>query len=170
MRPTDRAEFVRVLNGLAAIKGKDLTPEALSIWWSAMSRWSLEDFKAAASHLVSSCQFMPTPYDFEQLRRAGEPTAGEAWLSVLHGDRLIPGSREARAAAIVGGQYFIRHADVERDLPHIARRFKEAYEDLVDADLSREAVPQLAYQERTPLRGPKPVADLLPDLLKKVGS
>jgi hypothetical protein len=33
MLPGDRAEFMRVLNGLAAIKGKELTPEALSLWW-----------------------------------------------------------------------------------------------------------------------------------------
>lgn len=144
MHPTDRSEFVRVLNGLAAIKGKDLTPEALSLWWSAMLRWSIEDFKAAASHLVSACQFMPSPYDFEQLRKAGEPTPGEAWERVLSGARLEPGSRTERAARIVGGQYAIRHANVEKDLPFIERRFKEAYEDLSDVDHVREALPQIA--------------------------
>lgn len=144
MRPTDRPEFVRVLNGLAAIKGKDLTPEALSLWWSAMAAWSIEDFKAAASHLVTACQFMPTPYDFAQLRKAGEPTAGEAWERVLAGAKLEPGSRVARAAQIVGGQFAIRHADIERDLPFIQKRFMEAYEDLRDADVARHAVPQIA--------------------------
>jgi hypothetical protein len=142
MLPTDRVEFVRVLNGLAAIKGKELTPEALSIWWSAMSSWSMDDFKAAASHLVGACQFMPSPYDFEQLKRAGEPTASEAWLTVLHGYPLKPGSREARAAAVVGGQYTIRMANVERDLPHLARRFKDAYDELSDVDSARESLPQ----------------------------
>jgi hypothetical protein len=143
MQPTDRAEFVRTLNGLAAIKGKELTAEALGLWWSAMAKWSIDDFKGAASHLVGSCQFMPSPYDFEQLKRAAEPTSSEAWLSVLHGYPLRPGSREARAAAVVGGQYNIRMANVERELPHLARRFKEAYEELSDVDSVREALPQI---------------------------
>lgn len=164
MHPTDRTEFVRVLNGLAAIKGKDLTPEALSLWWAAMSRWSLEDFKAAASHLVTSCQFMPSPYNFEQLKRAGDLTAGEAWELVLNGAKLEPGSRAERAARIVGGQYAIRHANVEKELPFVARRFKEAYEELSDVDSVRQSVPQIARRELPALDGPKSIGDLLPNL------
>jgi hypothetical protein len=143
MQPADRADFTRVLNGIAAIKGKDLTPEAMSIWWSAMSGWSIDEFKSAASHLVCTCQFMPTPYDFTQLKLASEPTVGEAWLEVLGGCDLVPGSRIARAAAIVGGQYAIRHASIEKDLPFIQRRFEAAYSELTDVDASREALPQL---------------------------
>jgi hypothetical protein len=144
MRPTDRPEFLRTLNGVAAIKGKDLTPEALNVWWGAMAAWSIEDFKAAASHLVSACQFMPSPYDFAQLRKAGESTGGEAWVEVLSGRALVPGSRAARAAQIVGGQQAIRHADIETALPHIQRRFLTAYEELSDVDVVREALPQIA--------------------------
>lgn len=155
MRSTDRAEFMRVMNGLAAIKGKELTPEALSLWWSAMQGWSIEDFKAAASHLVSSCQFMPSPYDFQQLRLAGEPTASEAWESVLSGAPLVAGSREDRAARIAcgSGQFGIRHADIERDLPFIQRRFLDAYNELKDADSVREALPQIAQTPRLPNMG-----------------
>lgn len=143
MQPADRAEFMRVLNGIAAIKGKELTTEALSLWWSAMSDWSIEAFKSAASHLVRSCQFMPTPYDFEQLKRAGELTAGEAWRQVLAGGALEPGSRLARAAAIVGGQYAIRHANVERELPFVQKRFEAAYNELTDVDSARAVLPQI---------------------------
>lgn len=150
MLPADRPEFMRVLNGLAAIKSKDITPEALSLWWSAMSRWSIEEFKSAASHLVGACQFMPTPYDFEQLRKAGQPTAGEAWQRVLGGSELDPGSREERAARIVGGQYHIRHANIEKDLPFIARRFREVYEELTEADGVREALPEIVNHGALP--------------------
>ena len=141
MLPVDRPEFMRVLNGLAAIKGKELTTEALSLWWQAMSQWSIDDFKAAASHLVGSCQFMPTPYDFEQLRKAGEPTASEAWAQVLSGELLT--GRALRAAQLVGGQYAVRHANVEKDLPHLARRFREAFEELADVEEVREALPSI---------------------------
>jgi hypothetical protein len=160
MRPSDRPEFVRTLNGLAAIKRVELTPEALSIWWAAMSKWSIEDFKAAASHLVSSCEWMPSPYHFEQLRQAGELTPGEAWELALSGAKLEPGSRAERAARIVGGQYAIRHANVEKELPFIARRFKVAYDELTDVDAVRVALPNIT----------KPDLARLPDfgnLLKK---
>lgn len=144
MRATDRIEFVKALNGLAAIKGKELTPEALEIWWRSMGRWSIEEFKAAASHLATAHEWMPNPFHFEQLRKAGEPTAGEAWLTVLGGKPLEPGSRVARAAAVCGGQQAIRMANVERDLPHVQRRFKEAYDELSEVDQVRDALPQLA--------------------------
>jgi hypothetical protein len=103
---------------------------------------------------MRTCEFFPNPFHFEQLRRASEPTAGEAWVRVLRGDALAAGSREARAAAIVGGQQHIRHANIERDLPHIQRRFIEAYEQLAEVDVVREALPELsddfaALPERT---------------------
>lgn len=142
MRPTDEAEFVRIVTAMAVLRGRELTDEALDLWLAAMSDWTIEDFKAAASHLVKSCQFMPTPYDFEQLRRAGEMTAGEAWELVLSGKPLE--GRALRAARAVGGQYAIRHAHIERDLPHFERRFKEAYAELTDVDQVREALPQIA--------------------------
>ena len=147
MLPTDRPEFLRTLNGLAAIKGKELTPEALSLWWSAMAAWSIEDFKAAASHLAGEMEWMPQPFHFNQLRKAGELTPGEAWLRVLNGAQLEPGSRAYRAAQIVGGQQAIRHADIETALPHIQRRFLTAYEELSDVDGVREALPQIAAPE-----------------------
>jgi hypothetical protein len=143
MLPTDRIEFVRVLNGMAAIKGKALTPEAIDLWWQSMQRWSIDDWKSAASHLLTSLEWMPTPYHFTQLRRAGELTAGEAWAKVLGGSPLTYGSREERAARAVGGQRHIRFADIEHALPHIERRFKDAYAELSDVDLTREALPHL---------------------------
>lgn len=150
MQPADRAEFMRTLNGLAAIKGKELTTEALTLWWQAMSQWSIDDFKAAASHLVGACQFMPTPYDFEQLRKAGEPTASEAWGLVLSGAQLEPTSRAYRASQLVGGQYVIRHAHVDKELPHLARRFREAFSELSEVDDVRQALPQFAPLDRLP--------------------
>lgn len=144
MLSSDRAEFLRTLNGLAAIKGKEITPEALSLWWAAMGQWPIDEFKLAASHLVRNSQFMPTPYDFERLRRAGELTSGEAWDRVMAGWPLEPGSRIARAAAIVGGQYYMRHADLQKEVPFIQRRFEAAYNELTDVDLVREELPQIA--------------------------
>lgn len=149
MQPSDKPKFVTTLVGLASIKGRELTSEAIDLWWLSMAPWSIEDFTAAAAHLIGACQFMPTPYDFSQLRKAGELTAGEAWSLALSGQSLPAASRVARAAQIVGGQYAIRHANVEKDLPFIERRFKEAYEDLCDVDPVREALPQIAATEQS---------------------
>ena len=156
MQPADRAEFLKVLNGLAAIKGKQLAIEALDLWWMSMQSWPLADFKAAASHLVTSCQFMPTPFDFAQLKRAGEPTAGEAWTEAVascscwRGGKS-PGGRIDRAVRAIGGYRAIAMADMETALPHIERRFKEAYEELCDVEETREQLPQITLsglQER----------------------
>lgn len=155
MQPADRVEFVRVLNGLAAIKRVDLTAAAIDLWWAAMERWEIDDFKTAASHLVSSCQFMPSPYDFQHLRRAGELTGPEAWALVFSGAELDPRSRAARAAKLMGGQHHIRMQNIERDVPHIHRRFLEAYEELSDVEETREALGGsgiIGAAERLPLR------------------
>jgi len=152
MQSSDRAEFLKVLNGLAAIKGKQLAVEALDLWWMSMQSWSLADFKAAASHLVTSCQFMPTPYDFTQLRRAGEYTAGEAWAIALANCTCwrggeTPGGRIDRAVRAIGGYKTIAFADTETAIPHIERRFKEAYEELCDVEETREQLPQIAMSD-----------------------
>lgn len=150
MQPGDKIEFVEVLNGLAAIKGKELTKEAISLWWAAMAKWSLQDFKGAASHLVGACQFMPSPFDFEQLKKAGEPTPSEAWVIANRAcckwrtPEQLPNGRIARAAAAVGGFQAIAMADTERELPHLARRFISAYEEMSDVDHTRRELPQIA--------------------------
>ncbi len=79
-----RPEFVRVLNGLAEIKRFDLTKDSYELWWQSMKNWSINDFRDAAGYLLLNCKFMPTPYDFEQLRKKDEVSAHEAWSMALH--------------------------------------------------------------------------------------
>lgn len=150
MQVTDRQKFVKTLNGLAALKpGKELTSEAIDIWWTSMRGWSIEEFVTAASHLAGSVEFMPSPFHFEQLRKASKPTDGEAWAEALKrctawrtgaswGDVI------ERAVAAVGGYRALAMADVESALPHIERRFKEAYAEMDDAETVRQALPHLA--------------------------
>lgn len=157
MRSTDQTEFVRVLVGMAAMKpGAKLTEESIELWWRKMRNdWTIEDFKTAADFLIGEVEFMPSPFHFERLRRAGQATADEAWLLVISGAPLAPGSRAQRAAMMVGGQYAIRHADTVNALPHIQRRFLKAYDELSDVDESRKALPQFTADD---------VRALLPDL------
>lgn len=149
MTERDKPEFARVMNGMGAMWGRELTREVLTLWWAAMSDWTIEDFRAAAGLLVKRCQFMPTPRDFEQLKRAGEQTAGEAWSDVLSGAALDPSGRAYRAARIAGGgQAAIRRANVNTELPWIQKRFMAAYAELTEVDEVREALPQVAAPPR----------------------
>jgi hypothetical protein len=131
-----------------------------------MRHWTLADFQLAAGHLLRTCEFMPTPADFENLRKAAQPTGGEAWEMVLR-NQAAPGSRAMRAAEIVGGRYYITHCDIERDLPHVQRRFLEIYDELTDVDEVREALPQIAPPPSAPRicsGGPQRVGRVLESL------
>ena len=90
MTPDDRRPCLEIVIGFAELKGKKLSTPALELYWTAMQAWDLQDFRAAANHLLKTCEFMPTPKDFEDLRKAGRMKAGEAWAFVL--DRVRKGA------------------------------------------------------------------------------
>jgi len=161
MDNNDRPEFVQVLNGLAAIRRVDLTKEAYELWWQSMKDWPLDDFKDAAGYLLLNCQFMPTPYDFEQLRKKGEVSAHEAWAMALNhaggawrqgvlGDALTD-----RVIAMLGGYRMIALTDEDK-LGFIQRRFMDAYNDFLNTDGVREALPDLTT-ERPRIQNGSPV-------------
>ncbi len=150
----DRPEFVRVLNGLAAIKRVDLTKDVYEIWWQSLRDWPINDFKDAAGYLLLNCKFMPTPFDFEQLRKKGEVSAHEAWAKALdHAaggawrNGLLGDALTDRVAALLGGYSVIAltHKDV---LGFLERRFLNAYNDLLDSSVVREALPDLTERAR----------------------
>lgn len=159
MDNSDRPEFVRVLNGLAAIKRMDLTKEAYALWWQCMKNWPIDEFKEAASYLLKNCRFMPAPYDFEQLRKKGEPSAHEAWSMALNhaegawrqgvlGDALTD-----QVVASLGGYSTIALTNTDK-LGFLERRFIDAYDDLSDANSVRAALPNLTERSRIQHRSP----------------
>ena len=165
MTPADRKSFLEIVVGLAELKGKQLSAPALELYWHAMRDWPIADFRAAAGHLLRSCEFMPTPKDFEDLRKAGRPTAGEAWLEVLDNVRGSAyrrgetcGGAIDRAVQALGGDHVVGHCDTDR-LGFLERRFAEHYEAMQDADETRMRLPNIA----TP-RIARDVQAMLPDL------
>jgi len=148
MNHTDKTEFARVLNGLAAFYRVDLTKEAYQMWWAAMQDWSIDSFRDAAGYLAKSCEFMPKPYDFEQLRKAGQISTHEAWATALEHakgayrygktDPMI--ERTVRA---MGGWQSIAMCPTEK-LPFEQRRFMECYENMRDSNEVRERLPEIA--------------------------
>lgn len=172
MTPDDKQAFAEIVTGFAELKGKSLSTAALKIYWNSMQHWEIAAFREAANQLLRTCEFMPTPKDFEDLRKAGRPTAGEAWTEVLNyvrkgfvywdAGRPTPNAAVQkpaspltdRAVAAIGGYQAI--AMSETDKTHfLERRFAEHYEAMQDADEVREALPQVAFSERPKLNGPQ---------------
>ncbi len=153
MDSNDRPEFVRVLNGLAAIKRVDLTKEAYELWWQSMKSWPIDDFKEAASYLLKNCQFMPTPYDFEQLRKKGEPSAHEAWVTALaHAEGawrqgVLGDALTDQVVAMLGGYRLLALTNSDK-LGFLERRFLDAYNDFLDTGGVRKALPDLTERPR----------------------
>lgn len=151
MIDADFDAFAAVVGGFAELKGRVLSANAVRLYWATMrDHWDLADFKAAAEQLLRSCAFMPTPKDFEDLRKAGRMTAGEAWALVLdhaRGHCKLAGDIDdpvlQGALRAIGGMHAVQMS--ETDKTHfLERRFCEHYETIEDAEEIREAVPQLA--------------------------
>ena len=159
MTPADYDSFAEVVAGFAELKGKQLSPPAIELYWRAMQHWSIADFRAAAEHLLRTCQFMPVPADFERLRQAGRPTAGEAWADVLDhckgAYRYVSGIDEGgpidQAVAALGGYRAVAMHNSEF-LHVLERRFAEHFATGVDVADVRAAVPNIASDARLRIR------------------
>lgn len=154
MQVDDKPQFLKVLNGMAAMKKATLIPEVLDLWWGCMQDWNIEDFKATAIQILKTATFMPTPKDFEDLRKAGRETAGEVFAGISrwivyspHGHTLREDTPRAIAAAIraMGGASAYMMSDASK-LPFLERRFCQHYDQITGAEDIREAVPQIAYE------------------------
>jgi hypothetical protein len=177
MTPTDRKAFLETVVGFAELKGKQLSAPALELFWHSMQHWDIDDFRQAANQLIRSCEFMPTPKYFEALRKAGRPTAGEAWAEVLRYVRtdyspnfparlngsagLLSDPLVDRAVNAIGGYRAIANSDMDAT-QFLERRFCEHFESIQESEDIRGAVPQIAYSGvRRQLNGPQSAGSLL---------
>ena len=151
MQPADRAEMARILVSLAEVKpGGKITPESLELWYSAMSAWSIEEFRAAAQYLMLHEEYFPNPWHFQQLRKAQRMTPGEAWTIALqhvksgayHAGPAIP--EVERAVQALGGWKIIAWSTIDA-LPFTEKRFALHYEQLADVAETRQELPALAH-------------------------
>lgn len=146
MQESNFQRFRDLMRGMGRIFNSEPDELVLDVYWLALKSWQISDFESAVAHLMSTAKFMPRPADFMNLRKAGELTSHEAWTIALNQWRTpndVPADRIIRAAASVGGFKVIAMANIERDLPHLQRRFLEAYDQLSDVEPVREALPQL---------------------------
>lgn len=157
MQPTDADAFRNIIRGMCKLYAQEPDSALLDAYWLALGNWSLAEFSEAAAHLMAHNKFMPRPADFNELRKAGRPTVGEAWAKAIRscrsawtpngyrggtsGDELVD-----RAVRSIGGYAAI--AQCEQDKLHfLERRFSEHYEAQQDAEEVREALPLLCAPE-----------------------
>jgi hypothetical protein len=169
--------FSAVVMGFAELRGKVLSPEAIVLFFRAMSGWSLDEFKAAAEHLLRTCEWLPTPFHFEELRRAGRPVLAEAWIEARslakawRPNMAAPRSSDEflnRVVESIGGYRAIAMCNVDV-MGFLEKRFADAYESIQDASDKREAVPSItASSARTRLAGPRRVGESLKQLTASV--
>ena len=155
---TDKVHFLKVLNGMAAIKKSQLVPEAIELWWAYVADWSIEDFKAAAIEVLKRTAYMPCPKDFEDLRKAVRTTPGEAWdLVVKHAassayrDGPLGDAEIDQCVRLLGGYGAIAKCDEDK-LHFFERRFSENYEWIDKSNQVRKALPQIAAAQPERLR------------------
>jgi hypothetical protein len=146
MQAHDRRAFLEVVIGFAELKGKQLSAPALELFWNSMQDWTIEEFRTAANILVRTAEFMPTPKDFHDLRKAAHPTAGEAWAAVLRylpwSGSYLPGDEtpkpdgltpEVEKAVRALGGYRALAMMPSKELTWMERRFADHYADILDA-------------------------------------
>jgi hypothetical protein len=171
MNAGDRVKFLEVVIGFAELKGKQLSAQALELYWRALQHWDLQDFMDAAAALIRTSTYMPLPKDFEDLRKAGRPTSGEAWARAVDncgschsalgytnggscGDPFVD-----RVVRAIGGYKAIAMCDSDK-LHFLERRFAEHFETMRDAEDVRADVPQIAFKPRPQINGPRSIGDI----------
>jgi hypothetical protein len=152
VQASDSKQFVAIVTGFAELKGKQLSHAALDLYWNAMQDWTIDEFRQAANHLIKTCEFMPTPKDFEDLRRASKPAAAEVWALARKSIQYTPhGYVEkagidpliSQALRVIGGPDALAMCPADK-LTFLEKRFSEAYAGLDAATVTRTALPSVA--------------------------
>lgn len=171
MRSEDKKRFVQAIAGMASVKGRELTDEALEMWWLSMQDWQIDDFVGAAAHLLKTCEFMPAPNDFESLRKKVTFSAREAWAEAIcfaSGDWRSRGHEDAliqRTVMALGGWQSIALCDYQ-SLGFIERRFLSIYDEFVESADIREALPNLTDSSSVRIGKATPVANIVGEVPK----
>jgi hypothetical protein len=165
MQADDFTRFRALMTGMAEMYQRELSSVLLDAYWISLRDWSLENFEAAAGQLMRTSSFMPRPADFTNLVKAGRKTAGEAWLLALDFARngysrwdsgpvtQTPGVKKpddpilTQAVRAIGGYEAIAMSPTDKTV-FLEKRFCEHYEAMQEANEVREAVPQIAQEQR----------------------
>lgn len=138
MTQNDSEAFSAMLAAVAAVYGREVTPEVTAIYWSAMAPYSLAAVRQAFDRHVKSPdagQYMPKPADLiRMLGGTSSDQAMQAWAVVDKAIRRVGGHESVvfddplthRAIDDMGG--WVKLCDtLEVDLPFRARDFQALY-------------------------------------------
>jgi hypothetical protein len=80
MKSSDKVEFTAIYKSAMEVYDKELSFDALSIWWATMADLSIEDFRKAMIRHITTSPFFPKPADIlKSFRKDDKPGAEEAW-------------------------------------------------------------------------------------------
>jgi hypothetical protein len=162
MQPADFESFRIRMAAMSRLFGSDMDGPLLDLYWLALRDWELPEFEAATAHLLSTAKFMPKPADYAELRKAGQPTSGEAFERArLIVRRLNPreyighqsGDARLDAAIRACGGYEALAMCTTENIGFFERRFAEHFDTISDAESVRGALPDLTGGKR--LSGPQ---------------
>lgn len=138
MRPSEQAQFGELISDALSFYRRDISKFALTVWWQACQPFDFEQVgKALTAHAMDADrgQFAPMPADIvKQLQGTQTDRSLIAWGKVLQAMQMV-----GAYASVVFDDGAI-HASIEDmggwpqlcrtltdDLPHVQRRFTEAY-------------------------------------------
>ena len=151
---TSRA-FAHAFRLLCERFGRDAPSEDLTkAYYRELSVLTDDEFKAASKTIFREDDFFPTPARFLNLAGKGTDTnAREAWERIEAAARngTLPNLEGPahRALMSIGGIRAVEYTDETKGLPHVRRRYLEAYKGFVERDNRPEP---LALDAPSPLR------------------
>ncbi len=93
VRVEQKAEFCKLLTGLAELYGKSVSSTLLEIYWRSIEKYSIQEINCAISIHISNPdvgQFMPKPADLVRwIEGKHEDKAFLAWAKVLNAMRVV---------------------------------------------------------------------------------
>lgn len=93
MKPLEKNHFAKMLMAICELYGKKMSEALLSLYWSALERFSFDDIRRAITHHVNNPdvgQFMPKPADIVRyLEGDSETHALQAWAKVESAIRKV---------------------------------------------------------------------------------
>lgn len=138
MRPTDRAKFAELLQAVADVYGKELSPTVIGVYWSALAAYELAAVRQALDRHVRNPdvgQFFPKPADLIRcIEGSTTDAAMQAWAKVERAIRAVGGYESVafddalihRCIDDLGGWPKLCATLVD-DLPFRAKDFQTAY-------------------------------------------
>ena len=83
MKASDKGEFTAIFKSAMEVYDKELSLDALSIWWATMADISIEDFRKSMTRHITTSPFFPKPADIlRSFRKDDKPGAEEAWSMI----------------------------------------------------------------------------------------